>query len=491
MDIVHNGKSTRLSDQSCVFAIFSFTGRGKALADRTADLIPSLFGAERVLRYHGADVKDGVRTAFSSCRALLFVGASGIAVRMTAPYLRDKYTDPAVLVMDEAGQFVIPLLSGHVGNANRYAEAIAERTGAVPVITTATDVNGRFAVDLWASEQDMAIGSREAAKAVSMALLNGDTVPLVSEFPIEGPVPEGIRVEDGLWENGNTPVSIRVGIKERITSAGTEGQFLQLTPRCLCLGAGCRKDADPEAVWKACRSFLARLGILPEAVGVTASIDLKAEEPALLELSEKLHARFVTFSAEEPEKAPGSFPESGFVRSVTGVGNVCQRSAALVYPEILAEKTAVDGVTFALSIRKPRLTFPSFTEHLSREEAVLPALIIGGAHQGKLDFAELLAEKDPGAEILFPAEQVRSVRASGESAEAYAARLLKEHPKAVLVIPTVGNGVVPMDPEDRADREYTGRLQKAAAALVPRVYEVVCGIPRRIRHSSAGSFGSP
>lgn len=87
---------------------------------------------------------------FQKMDAILFIGACGIAVRSIAPYVKSKKTDPAVLCMDEQGKFVISLLSGHIGGANELTEEVAAVTGAVPVITTATDVNHKFAVDVFA-----------------------------------------------------------------------------------------------------------------------------------------------------------------------------------------------------------------------------------------------------------------------------------------------------------------------------------------------------
>ena len=130
--------------------------------------------------------------AFSQADALVYVSACGIAVRAIAPYVRDKYLDPAVVCVDETGHFVVPLLSGHVGGANDLARRVAGICGGTPVISTATDVHGVFAVDEWAVRQGLAILDREAAKRVSASLLAGETVGLVSDYPISGGMPSGL-----------------------------------------------------------------------------------------------------------------------------------------------------------------------------------------------------------------------------------------------------------------------------------------------------------
>ncbi len=134
--------------------------------------------------------KDGV----------IFIGACGIAVRSIAPYIAGKKTDPAVLVIDECGQFVISLLSGHLGGANELAVRCAGYLHATPVVTTATDLHSRFAVDVFAKKNGCAIFHMKAAKEASAALLAGEKIGFYSEFPWEGDLPDGLMLcgKDGI-----------------------------------------------------------------------------------------------------------------------------------------------------------------------------------------------------------------------------------------------------------------------------------------------------
>ena len=142
---------------------------------------------------------------FADSDALVFIGATGIAVRAIAPHVRDKFSDPAVVSVDEAGQFAVPLLSGHVGGANDLAREVAAAIGARAVVSTATDVNGLFAVDEWARKQGLALVERQVAKEVSACLLDGGTVGFASDIAVEGALPSG--VEEGPHELG-----IKVGL---------------------------------------------------------------------------------------------------------------------------------------------------------------------------------------------------------------------------------------------------------------------------------------
>lgn len=177
-------------------AIFAYSRGGCATARRVCAALPE---AETLCytmpRFEEAGFLplfgEAYRERFSSADALIFIGACGIAVREIAPYLASKKTDPAVLCIDEKMQFVIPLLSGHIGGANDLARRLAAALGASAVITTATDVNGKFAVDAWAAKNECAISSMLLAKRVAAEILERD-VPLVSDFPIKGVLPGGI-----------------------------------------------------------------------------------------------------------------------------------------------------------------------------------------------------------------------------------------------------------------------------------------------------------
>ena len=208
---------------------------------------------------------------FAWADALVFVGAAGIAVRSIAPWVRDKRTDPAVLCVDELGRFIVPLLSGHIGGANALALRLAEGLGAVPVVTTATDVNGRFSVDAWAARQGLFLDSMKAAKAVSAAILEGP-VPLCCDFPVEGELPPGVVRGDG------GAVGVCVSWRRKAPFRET----LLLVPPVLRLGLGCRRGIAPEAVRAAVEQVLDQHGIHPRAVKGAASIDLKRDEAGLL-----------------------------------------------------------------------------------------------------------------------------------------------------------------------------------------------------------------
>ena len=127
--------------------------------------------AKEILRPAAKKVAEWTKDAFEKYDAIVFVGAAAIAVRSIAPCLKDKLTDPAVLVVDEKNQYVIPILSGHVGGANALAVQLAAYLQAIPVITTATDIQGLFAVDVFAVKNHLLITDRRKAKELSASIL--------------------------------------------------------------------------------------------------------------------------------------------------------------------------------------------------------------------------------------------------------------------------------------------------------------------------------
>jgi len=294
---------------------------------------------------------------FADSDGIVFIGACGIAVRAIAPYVRDKRTDPAVIVSDEAARFVIPLLSGHVGGANSLSLLLADGLGAEPVITTATDVNKKFAVDVFAKEHGLVIDDRKAVKEISAAVLSGEPVGFFSDFPVEEPLPQG------LYRDRICKKNIRISFWKARREETEESHMLRLIPRCVALGIGCRRGTEKEKLHRAIEGVLGENGLDFRAVCAFSSIDLKSGEPGLCELSKELGVPFLTYTKEELEAVPGTYTESEFVRKTTGVGNVCERAAMAACLEvskkarILVNKHAADGVTVAAACFTPEYSF--------------------------------------------------------------------------------------------------------------------------------------
>lgn len=321
-------------------AYLSFTERGRALAQRLCDAL----GGEAACTRDGANLRAWTEEQFPRARALVYVGAAGIAVRAVAPHLVSKLSDPAVIAVDEMGRFAVPLASGHLGGANELAREIARILDATPVITTATDVNGVFAVDEWARVQNCALVGAEHIKEISGKLLAGEPVMFHSVFPIKGKPPEGMEPTE------ESAADVWVDIRPH---AG-----LVVAPRALVLGVGCRRGTTREALEKRFAEFCRLRGVLPEAVCAAATIDLKNDEEGLQSFCVAHGWKLMCFAAEKLAAVEGDFSASEFVTATTGVDNVCERAAVLAAGEggaLLVRKYAGEGITFALAQRCVKL----------------------------------------------------------------------------------------------------------------------------------------
>ena len=327
-------------------AVFAYSRRGCDTARRVAALFPgdtvTLWAPLRLDQPDFSPITQPTPPLYGELfhlsDALVFVGACGIAVRAVAPHLVSKTSDPAVLCLDEAATFVISLLSGHLGGANALCRTVASALGAQAVITTATDVRGRFSVDAWAGEQGYLLDSMELAKEVSAAILEGP-VPFASDLPVAGPLPEGLVSAD------SGPLGIYLGWRTCCPFERT----LRVIPRVLRLGLGCRRGVSKTAVAAAVEAVLEENGIDPRAILCAASIDLKSDEAGLLEYCAERDFPVEFYDAGTLSRVEGDFTPSDFVRQVTGVDNVCERAALLGASKLLVKKTARDGVTVALA----------------------------------------------------------------------------------------------------------------------------------------------
>lgn len=377
--------------------------------------------AESGLSYVEQPLTEWTGEQMKKRRSLLFIGACGIAVRAIAPFLTDKLNDVPVLVMDEQGRFVIPVLAGHVGGANELAVSLAERMGSTPVITTATDLNHCFAVDLFARRNALHIVNKDGIAKVSSRILAGEEVTMAVEeghFREEAQtlrgrrvsrktnIPDGIRLVSCIPEFHTDIPIVMTEVIEDIPAVSTEstmnvpavsaestedapvaftessagipgvtespvdilvapasygqGRLLTLRPKEYVIGIGCKRGKAAEQIDHFVHRVLKESGISMEQVAAFASIDRKKDEEGILWMSSHYGIPFVTYSAEELQQVEGTFHASEFVKSQVGVDNVCERAALRFSgPDgiLITGKQAEDGITAAIVKRRWSVSF--------------------------------------------------------------------------------------------------------------------------------------
>ena len=340
-------------------ALFCLTPGGVALARRLSTALPMVcFTSEKLLESGFVPFENGfantLRSAFGQYASLIVIGATGVTVRVIAPVLQDKFTDPAVLVIDEKGQFVISLLSGHMGGANALATKIAELIGGQAVITTATDVNQLASLDVLAQQMNATMADfRQNVKTINQMLVSNKRVGL---WWHEALIHEKAHYDTtGFIDVASLSclpeldALVCVNYYNDIPSLTIP--VIKLVPKRIVAGLGCRKDVTPELVEKLFCEHLMQTGIDALAIKAIGSITLKAKEPALVALAEHFNVPFHVFTAQELSPIASQFPSSEFVQKTVGVGCVSQPVAWLMSQgQLIGGTRKEQGVTMTLGV---------------------------------------------------------------------------------------------------------------------------------------------
>ena len=276
-------------------------------------------------------IGEWTASVFQPGNALIFVGAVGIAVRSISGLPKDKLSDCPVIVIDDNGQFVIPILSGHAGGSNKLAAILAEVLDAIPVITTSTDVNDTFSVDTFAVENRLNVINRDGIKKVSAKAIEDKKITLsIKNFPPKEKV-------------------------DVIVADETDKEYsLLLKPKKYTVGLGMKKDKDLESVEQFFLKTIKDNNIDVSDVYAICTIDLKEDEAAIKNLRDKYRLPVLSFDKEILNKAQGDFVSSDFVKNTVGVDNVCERAAVVgagTGAELVLKKQAYDGMTIAIAKR--------------------------------------------------------------------------------------------------------------------------------------------
>ncbi len=331
-------------------AIYALTSQGLTLAYRLADRLDGTVYASRRLEPERAvpfdSLSDLVSATFHAFEGHVFVAAAGIVVRCIAPVLQSKETDPAVVCLDQQGEFAISLLSGHLGGANELASRCARAVGGQPVITTATDSVGVLSVDTMAVSKGLVIGNIGRIKSVNMALLEGQLVQLHDPEDWLGLAWDTsftgvVRKED--WDE-NKP-----GLWITWHNDCPEGA-LALHPRVLHLGIGCRRDISPYEILDHVHEVFKRYNLSMEAIASIASVEAKRNEPGLLDAAYEFGVDPVFFSTSQLAAIRVPTP-SDRVQQHMGVPSVAEASAlrASRGGELIVTKEKTSTVTLAIA----------------------------------------------------------------------------------------------------------------------------------------------
>jgi len=358
------------------FAIYAITRHGVAIAERLVAGLPEadFFVSEKLAQLAPPDARRFalpmgplLRDTFTAYDSHVFVVSVGAVVRMIAPLLANKKVDPAVVCVDDAARFSICVLSGHVGRGNVFTERIATLLGAQAVVTTASDAIGTLTVDILGRDLGWTLddADRNVTRACAAAV-NAAKVLFVQEtgepsFWAENrPLPEGVSyatsfdgVDPRAWE-------ILLVASDRDVARAHPEHFANAVvyrPKSLVVGIGCDRGTPAELVARGVDVLLEKHGLSAKSVRAVATIDKKADEPALLALCEARRWPLSTYTAEELDAQPGIENPSETVKRHVGARGVAEPAALraagaekLVVPkQTYTEEGAGRSMTFAVA----------------------------------------------------------------------------------------------------------------------------------------------
>lgn len=346
-------------------AICAITAGGAALARRLGLLLPAAevwlperLRADDHCRYSDIGMATLLPQLYSRGYGLICIMATGIVVRSLAAELQSKAVDPAVVVLDEAGEFAISLLSGHLGGANALTRQVATLLGATPVITTATDVNGILAWDEAARLAGLAVEPVERIRTLNSLLLRGETIALVDpEGLIAGEfvTTPGVSLLPDFSSANRSGASGRVFVTERLIPQLEQAEnLLLLRPRRLVLGLGCNRHTGQEEIAQAVNAVLTGAGFALLAIGRIATISEKGDEAGLLTFAAELRLPLTTYNREELNSVRGPSPPSEHALAAVGAFGVCEPAALLAAGggPLLIPKQKIGNVTVAVARRQ-------------------------------------------------------------------------------------------------------------------------------------------
>ena len=345
-------------------AILSITNNGRELALRIKEIMKNVdvFFIKKDTDYKSDEVtvvnkglKEFIPQIFDKYDYLIFIMATGIVVRTIAPLIISKFSDPAILVMDEKGNNIISLLSGHMGGANEMTLYMSDLINSHPVITTATDVNKKSSLDMIAKKLNGHIDDfRDNVLKINSMLVNNEEVHLYIDgnYKINH---QGFTLYDEKTDLDKVRNLVVVTNKKdinKILNKNIENlneKIIKVTPKDIVIGVGCKKNTDSDHMKNSLIKFLAEYNIDINAVKEIGSIEIKKDEKAIIDLAKFLDVKFKTFSVEEISKVDYLYEKSDWVKKNVGVYSVSDPVAHLLSEgRVIINKQKYDGITFSI-----------------------------------------------------------------------------------------------------------------------------------------------
>ncbi len=332
-------------------AVISVSDKGNMLASILKEKMDSDSTIIKCDLYH-KNVKNHFPVLFEEYDAIIAIMASGILIRSIAPLVKSKLTDPAIINVDDNGNFAISTLSGHLGGANKLTKKVAKLIKATPVITTSTDVNNKLGIDVLAKDLYLSIENSKEILYFNKAILDNREISLTVN-----PNKDFTYLFDYL-NNNISDTNLSLDYSSNINTDEIHVTFdehrLILKERKVVVGIGCRRGKESGKILDGIKKSFDKLKISPSRINILASAEIKKDEQGIIELSDILNipVEFVDMDKLRLFES-GDVLKSDFVYSKFGIYGVCEPSALIIAgfdSKLIYKKTSYDGVTIAVAV---------------------------------------------------------------------------------------------------------------------------------------------
>ena len=446
-------------------------------------------------RAFSSPVKGMVGDVFRQYHHLVLIMAVGIAVRLLADRLQDKHHDPGVVVVDDSGAFVISLLSGHEGGANKMAQKVAAALGALPIITTASDASGTISVDLLGKEFGWEIEDDTNVTRVSASVVNGEPVGVYQDagernwWPEERPLPDNVNIFNSIEALHQSNPRAALIITDRVLDEGKLALLPRYTvvyrPKSLVVGIGCNRGPTCSQIEEAVTAVFLMQGIATKSIRNIATINLKKDETGLLEFAQKYRLPIEYFDKEDLRQANFPSTPSSMALKYVGTPAVCESAAILSSgnPSLIVPKTS-----FARTVT---VAVAPLTAQPEKKGKLFLVGIGPGSHEHMtlkareaIEQSEVVVGYTTYIKLIEPFVQQKKVISTGMGAEVKRAQMaisLAREGKKVAFVSSGDSGIYGM-------AGLVGELLREQPDEMPDI-EVVPGVTSLV--AAAALLGSP
>ncbi|MGH1567661.1 MAG: cobalt-precorrin 5A hydrolase [Nitrosopumilus sp.] len=330
-------------------SVLAITKNGVNVGEKLKELFPdwNVFAPSKLdnesseITWYSEPTTEKIVELFKNNNALICIFSLGAVIRLISPYLKDKRTDPAVIVIDDKTNFVISVLSGHIGGANELTEDIAEKIGALPVITTAADVNKTIAVDLVGREFNWKIDDDSTVTKISADMVNEELIGIFQEAGERNwfkKLPKNVIVYENIEELKESNSKAHLIISDKTIDKEISKRSVIYRPPSLVIGIGLHWDTRKETIREGIETCLEKFKLSSKSIAKLVSIKKPEDVQGLIDLGKEMEIPVEYVDREELAEISAPNP-SETVKAFEGTASVSEAAAIKVSKgELIVEK---------------------------------------------------------------------------------------------------------------------------------------------------------